>query len=79
MQVIQEIKPGDVYRAFRVLPAYIYQLESSGKLPKRPKGAVTLEWLAGVTIWCEKARGSVPLEARGLIDRAFSKAVVRDE
>lgn len=73
-QVILPEKTGDICRLFRIYPTYIYHLEAVGRLPKRPKKKVTLEWLEELAKWYQKVRGELPKDARDLLDIAREKA-----
>lgn len=64
---VVNVKPYEAYRAFHLYPCTVYQMESRGVLPKRPRGKVTAEWLAALLVWHESARGTVPPEAAKLV------------
>lgn len=70
MQIIQELKPTEVYRAFRIWPGWIYQLEQRGILPERPKRQVTKDWLEALVHWFRCSRGDLPAAAVSLCEQA---------
>lgn len=67
---VVNVKPYEAYRAFHLYPCTVYQMESRGVLPKRPRGKVTVEWLDALRAWHEAARGTVPPEATKLMKAA---------
>jgi len=55
-----------------MFPSYVYQLESAGKLPKRPRGAMTVEFVRALGEYVLRSKGSLPEEAVRLLKKLDS-------
>lgn len=78
LQVLQNLKPYQVFRAFGVWPSVGYQLEARGILPKRARGEVTREWLDALAAYHLRHHKDLPPEAAELVKENHTTGASRE-
>ena len=53
--------------AFKISPSNIYQLQCQGKLPERPPGTITAEFVKALAVHVKNVRGSIPPDAQNIL------------
>jgi hypothetical protein len=56
-----------VFIAFKISPSNAYQLQCQGKLPERPPGTVTPEFIEALAAHIKGVRGSIPPDAQAIL------------
>lgn len=58
----------DVFVAFKISPSNAYQLQCQGKLPERPHGIVTPEFIKALAEHVKRVRGSISPNAQTILN-----------
>lgn len=66
---MQTITITQALKAFRVGRAQELNLRIIGKIPERPRGRVTAEWLRAIADYVERVRGEIPEAGVELLSR----------
>jgi len=65
--IIERCNLKRVAKAFSFFPSQLYDMETRGILPSRPRGKITFEWLDALVAWHRKRRGELPDMAAELL------------